>query len=50
MKTRYTVKRFDVIRMSYVYYNSFTNYREAAEARDYLQKKYGGRFEVFEED
>lgn len=48
MKTIYQVKRFNLIKGQYDYYNSFESYREAAEARDDLQRRYGGRFEVFQ--
>lgn len=50
MKNRYVVKRLDLVRMTYVYFNCFDNYKDAAEARDALQKRYGGHFEIFEED
>lgn len=48
MKTKYIVKRYDIIRNQYVYYNCFSNYKDAAQARDDLQRRYGGRFEIFQ--
>ena len=49
MKTIYTVKKYNPVRNCFSYYNSFRTYKEAAEARDDLQRRYGGHFEIFEE-
>ena len=46
----YIVKKFDALRMRYNYFNTFYNYKDAAEARDELQKRFGGQFKIFEEE
>ncbi len=45
---RYKVMCWNVITWEWSYYNTFNNYKDAADARDEYTRRYGGRFEVFE--
>ena len=44
----YTVKRYDIVSGEWHYFNTFATYSEAAEARDMLTRRFGGKFEIFE--
>ena len=49
LTTRYVVKKFNLVRNCWSYYNSYNSYTEAAEARDNLIRRFGKGFEIFEE-
>ena len=44
----YVVKRLDLLTREWSYFNTYRNYKAAAEARDELTRRYGGVFEIFE--
>lgn len=44
----YTVKRWNLLTCEWSYFNTYRNYKAAADARDELTRRYGGVFEIFE--
>ena len=47
-KMTYTVKRWNMMTGEWSYFNTYRNYKAAAEASDELTRRYGGVFEIFE--
>ena len=43
----YTVKRFNILTFEWDYMNMYNSYSEAQEAREWMEKRYGGTFEIF---
>ena len=44
----YIIRKYNFINTEWVYMNSYSTYAEAREAREWMEKRYGGRYEIFE--